>query len=261
MKVALIGSAPSSIRNAPYHDPSWEIWGCSPGAYGVIPRGRSNQWWELHVWEPGQVWFSPEYCQFLKDHPHVVVSKAVDDLPNGKVLNYQYLVNKYGPYFFTSSIAWMMAAAIEAGAEKIGLWGVDMAANEEYEAQRAGLHYFAQIAQGLGIEVGVPKESDLFRPRFLYGIDENTHAFTKVRARRAELHARLSEENMKLDQAKQGIQFLNGALDDLNYMHQTWVDRSEWCGPPVLFMPEPEVPKLKKQRKPRQATEPDVVPR
>ena len=28
LKIALIGSAPSSIQQAPYHDPSWLVWGC-----------------------------------------------------------------------------------------------------------------------------------------------------------------------------------------------------------------------------------------
>lgn len=243
LKVALIGSAPSSIRQAPYSDPSWSVWGCSPGAYGVIPKGRSNVWWELHVYEPGQPWFSPEYCQFLRDHPKVMVAQKRAEIPNGEELPVQYLINKYSPYFFTSSIAWMMATAIEMGATKIGLWGIDMAATEEYEAQRAGLHYFALIAKQKGIEVGVPPTSDLFRPRFLYGIDEVKHSHLKLRTRREELQARLREEEVKFEQAKQGMQFLKGALDDLNYMHMTWADGSDWLSPPDLMAdPRPENP-------------------
>ena len=32
LKIALVGTAPSSRMLAPYNDPSWKIWGCSPGA-------------------------------------------------------------------------------------------------------------------------------------------------------------------------------------------------------------------------------------
>lgn len=234
LKIALIGSAPSSIRQAPYHDPTWQVWGCSPGAYGVVPAGRSNIWWELHVYEPGQPWFSPEYCQFLKNHPKVMVAEKVADIPNGEVLPVDYLLKKYSPYFFTSSIAWMMATAIEMGATKIGLWGIDMAATEEYEAQRAGLHYFALIARQKGIEVGVPKTSDLFRPRFLYGIDEIKHSHIKIRARREELSTRLRDAESRFEQAKQEVQFFKGAMDDLNYMHMTWADGSDWVEPPLI---------------------------
>jgi hypothetical protein len=244
LKFALIGSAPASIQGAPYADPTWQVWGCSPGAYGVVPKGRSNIWWELHRYEPGQPWFSPEYCQFLRDHPCVIVAEARKEIPNGVVLDYDYLARKYSPFFFTSSIAWMMAHAIEliehAGdppGSKIGLWGVDMAANEEYEAQRAGLHYFAMIADKKGIEVGVPPESDLFRPRFLYGIDETKHFHIKMRARRVELEQRLMAAEQMVAQKQQECFFLKGALDDLNYCFHTWPDKSSWLAPRT-FSPE-----------------------
>ena len=255
LKIALIGSAPASVRNAPYHDPSWQIWGCSPGAYGVVPKGRSNIWWELHRYEPGQTWFSPEYCNFLRDHPRVMVAQEVEGIPNGQTLPVAELVAKYSPYFFTSSIAWMMATAIELGATKIGLWGVDMAANEEYGDQRAGLHYFALIAQKLGIEVGVPSESDLFRPRFLYGVDEITHSYVKLRARREELAARKADAERRVLEAQQAVQFFSGALDDVNYMQATWADRTSFVSPcgadaPVA-VPETPVIEVVKVRKPR----------
>lgn len=127
LKIALIGSAPSSVRLAPYHDPSWKIWGCSPGVYGIAPR--VDMWWELHRFEPGQPWFSPEYCQWMsKLNVPVMMAEVRPEIPTSCALPHEALVAKYGPYFFTSSLAWMMATAIEAGATKIGLWGVDMAA-------------------------------------------------------------------------------------------------------------------------------------
>lgn len=250
LKIALIGSAPASIQGAPYADPSWQVWGCSPGAYGVVPKGRSQIWFELHRYEPGQPWFSPEYCQFLRNHPCVVVAERREEIPNGICLDYPRLVEKYSPYFFTSSLAWMMAHAIELctatgnpGSCKIGLWGVDMAANEEYEGQRAGCHYFALEAAKLGIEVGVPPESDLFRPRFLYGIDEVNHFHIKMRARRFELESRLAQATQVFEQKKQEISFVTGALDDLNYCFQTWPDKRLWTAPPKLTVfGEPVLP-------------------
>jgi len=49
LKIALVGSAPSSVLLAPYGDPSWEIWGCSPGVYYQAPR--TEAWFELHRFE------------------------------------------------------------------------------------------------------------------------------------------------------------------------------------------------------------------
>ncbi len=255
LKIALVGSAPSSSRAAPYQDPSWQIWGCSPGLYGVAPR--VNAWMELHLFEPGQPWFSPEYCQWLGALPDRGVTlwtgAPVPALPGSQVLPHQALLDEFDPnrWFCTSSLFWMMAMAIKAGASKIGLWGVDMAADEEYEMQRAGIQYLTYIAKARGIEVGVPPESDLFTPRFRYGIDEWTHSYRKLRARNAELAARLREAEAQAAQQTQAAYFIKGAINDLKYCGDTWADKAEYTGPigaPVFYPPamlvtrEPLVP-------------------
>ena len=250
VKIALVGSAPSSSRNAPYGDPSWRIYGCSPGLYGVAQR--IDEWFELHLWEPGQPWFSPEYVQWLNNLPKrgatLWTGRHDPDGPDqpspvegGKVLPYREILAEFDPqgWFCTSSLFWMMAMAIKAGATKIGFWGVDMAASEEYEAQRAGIHFMTYVAQYRGIEVGVPHESDLFTPRFRYGIDEWTHSFRKTRARDAELAARCADAQHRLTAAQNEVAFLSGARDDLNYMRQTWANRSTFTGPVTIKPQEP----------------------
>lgn len=235
MKIALVGSAPASCRLAPYQDPEWQIWGCSPGLYGVAPR--VSAWFELHLWEPGQPWFSPEYCQWLAALPGRGVTlwtgAEVSALPGSSVLGARDLLDEFDPsrWFCTSSLFWMMALAIKQGATTIGLWGVDMAASEEYEMQRAGIHHLAYIARSRGIEVGVPPESDLFTPRFRYGVDEWTHSFRKVRARQQELASRLQQAEAARQQQDQMSYFLKGAIDDLKYMGETWVNKDSHTGP------------------------------
>lgn len=235
MKVALVGSAPASSRAAPYGDPSWEIWGCSPGLYGVAQRVTS--WFELHLWEPGQPWFSPEYCQWLAALPARGVTlwtgSEVGALPGSKVLPAQEILDEFDPnrWFCTSSLFWMMAMAMKSGATTIGLWGVDMAASEEYEMQRAGIHYLTMIARARGVEVGVPHESDLFTPRFRYGIDEWTHGFRKDRARKAELQSRMQQAEQQQQASRDLAFFLKGALDDSKYYHDTWMNKETFTGP------------------------------
>lgn len=244
LKIALVGSAPASARIAPYADPSWQIWGCSPGLYGVAPR--VNAWFELHLWEPGQTWFSPEYVQWLNALPGRGV-KLWTGAPNpegvvygqspvagAEVLPWKELLAEFDPAqsFCTSSLFWMMALAIKAGATKIGFWGVDMAAAEEYEMQRAGIHFLAYVARSRGIEVGIPPESDLFTPRFRYGIDEWTHSYRKVRARTAELTARHAAAQAQAVNSQCEANFLAGAIDDLKYMGSTWADKKDHLGSP-----------------------------
>lgn len=252
MKIALVGSAPSSCRMAPYQDPEWQIYGCSPGLYGVAPR--VNEWFEMHLWEPGQPWFSPEYCQWLAALPargvKLWTGAPVAALPGSVVYPWNDVLEEFDPnhWFCTSSLFWMMARAIKAGATTIGFWGVDMAAGEEYEMQRAGIHHLTYIATSRGIEVGIPPESDLFTPRFKYAVDEWTHSYRKVRSRREELQSRLTAAEGQARAILDGTHFLKGALEDLGYMHNTWADKADRCGPRAIPAP-PAQPAAPRQRR------------
>lgn len=248
LKVALVGSAPASVRLAPYSDPSWKIWGCSPGVYGVAPR--VDEWFEMHLWEPGQPWFSPEYCQWLAALPgrgvKLWTGAPVTALPGSEVYPADEILAEFDPqrWFCSSSLFWMMARAIKCGATTIGLWGVDMAAGEEYEMQRAGIHFLTYIARARGIEVGTPFESDLFTPRFRYAVDEWAHSYRKVRARTQELQGRLAQAQAQAQDALNASHFLKGAIDDLKYMGDTWVTKEDHTGPqmaPLAFQQPADV--------------------
>lgn len=244
-KIAILGSAPSSVNLAPYSDPSWQIFGCSPGVYAVAPR--VDAWFELHRWEPGVIgkaatqvpWFSPEYVAWMSKQPNVWMYEAVPEIPGSKRLPVEDLTAKYGTYFFTSSIAFMLACAIEDILEdraatgdmgQISLYGVDMAANEEYGYQRAGCQHFILLAIELGIEVYVPPESDLLRPMPLYGISESSHWMIKNTARKRELESRLAQSQNQQSSVMQEIAFLRGALDDMKYHMDTWCEDRQGRG-------------------------------
>lgn len=264
MKIALVGSAPSSITKAPYSDPSWQIWGCSPGVYATAPR--ADEWFELHRWEPGEIgkpqtqkpWFTPEYVAWMAKKPLVWMYEPVPEIPGSRALPYQDLIDRYGSYFFTSSIAWMMAMAIDriraeraqaAGAGQpepeavIGLYGIDMAANEEYGDQRTGCQFFATLANQLGIVLVVPPESDLLMPKPLYGIGESSPMAIKLTERRRELAARIAQAEATMQQARDQLFFLKGAADDLDYFWQTWLHEGEAKATPLReIFAEPPVP-------------------
>jgi hypothetical protein len=237
-KVAIMGSAPSSIRLAPFDDPDFEIWGCSPGLYPHAKR--VNAWFEIHRWEPGKTWFSPEYISWmakLKAPVHMI--QPVPEIPNSiaypldAVINgvYAHVVNKKGQWRekrfdrsnFSSTIAWMIALAILAEVDVIGLWGVDMSAQEEWFFQRSGCQNMINAAQSVGIQVICPPESDLLRPPPLYGFCEIDPAHVKYVSRRDELQARVNDATMRGINAQREADHLRGALDDLEYNGKTWV--------------------------------------
>lgn len=241
MKIALCGSASSSVRLAPYQDPTWRIWGCSPALYPIA--GRVDEWFELHFYEPpvlGRIdkqvpWLTPEYCGWMALQNVVWMKHKQESIPGSRDFPWEKLVKRYGPYFFTSSLSWMAAFAIERILLKrehpetrdktedcIGFWGVDMAAAEEYGYQKAGCQYFTLVARSLGIRVVTPPESDLLRPPPLYGIDEDLHQNIKWRAKRKELeaHRHVADENAVL--AQRNKTYFDGALDLLRYMQENW---------------------------------------
>lgn len=256
MKIALLGSAPSSLTLAPFGDQTWQIWGCSPGVYWQAPR--MDVFFELHRWEPGVIgqpntqkpWFSPEYCAWLARQACVYMAAQIPEIPNSRALPWQELVQTYGHYNFTSSLAWMAAMAIDAIKadrkrkdrradlqDAIGFWGVDMSATEEYGYQRAGCQFFAQIAGCLGIQVVVPPESDLLLPPPLYGISESWPKHIKLTARLRELQTRRTTAAQNIANAQREHDHLAGAIDDLNYQLGTWVHEGSAMGAsyPTIF--------------------------
>lgn len=269
MKIAVMGTESNSVHLAPFGDSSWKIWGCSPGLYPIVPR--VDAWFELHRWEPPVIgkpaqqvpWFSPEYVAWMDQLPCPVWMNAkVPEVRNSVPLPVHDLTKKYGYYFFTSSIAWMLAMAIdtiEADRERrrkkreeelaalarvaaanpgagiqtmgsepeevdcIGLWGVDMSAQEEYMWQRPGCHFFITLAHARGIRLVVPEESDILCPPPLYAISESWHRQIKFLAR-----TKMMQQRQKMCDANQRAladeaAFLKGALEDNEYHRRTWI--------------------------------------
>jgi hypothetical protein len=231
-KIAIIGSAPSSIRLAPYRDMSWAIWGCSPGAYGYCER--KDAWFELHRWEPqepgfpndpaAQPWYSPEYVRFMEifDGP-VFMLEPVPSVKNCVLFPFERLLKKYGPYHFQSTMSWMLAYAIEQHPKVIGMWGIDCAANEEYSAQRPGVQHFLGLAASLGIQIVLPPESDLLQPTTMYGICETHPRFVKLLARKRELQGRVTALEQNVSRMQGEALFLKGAIDNLDYIFKHWI--------------------------------------
>jgi len=223
LKVAIIGTAPSSRHLAPYDDKSWKIWSCSPGNMNQIPRW--DVWFEIHsnlMWPENKHYGEP-YINWLKsitDRPIYMQDQIL--VPHAIPYPVHEIVAEYGRYFFTSSFAWMMALAIKQGAEEIALYGVDMASRDEYILQRPGGQYFMEIARQRGIKVTVPYESDLAQPPPLYGFSDSSPLGRKLAARRTEVRGRISTMQAELSKLQQNVTYLQGADEDLDYVQSIW---------------------------------------
>lgn len=222
LKIALIGTAPSSRMLAPYNDPSWKIWACSPGNMGALPR--VDAWFEIHnnlLW-PECIGYGGPYVEWLKNQTFPIYMQDQTLVPNAITYPMQDMVQEFGQYFFTSSFSWMIAFAIKAGVKELGLFGIDMASKDEYILQRAGGHYFMQEAHRRGVKVILPTESDLMQPPPLYGYSDNTPFHRKLHVRQKEISERVAAMRIERDKLAQNITYLEGALEDLDYTMSIW---------------------------------------
>lgn len=80
--------------------------------------------------------------------------------PSATILPANALGERYG-VLFSSTIAWMIAAALDAQATEIVLLGVDMGLTTEYAHQRDGLFFLLGQAKASNIQVTIPEDSQI----------------------------------------------------------------------------------------------------
>jgi hypothetical protein len=228
---------------APFKDPAWAIWACSPGAYPICAQNRSDVWFEVHRWQPTppgkfgspgtKPWFSPEFHTFLSQHKGPVYMAAVDPtIPQSVRIPFEMLREKHGPYLWQSTMSYMLALAIEELAPRaaageqvsIGLWGVDMCASEEWAYQRPACQHFIGLAKSLGINIVLPEESDLMRPPTMYGVGELSPRHIRVTAMLAEARAVKAQADQQVANGQHVAAITQGRIAVLEYMLATWMD-------------------------------------
>lgn len=152
LKVAVIGLSPGTHGMAPWDDPTWEKWG--------LP-------WDEGYWRFMARLFEMHDFRLLNSEHSRRPSGYMDRLKEIENLytqeNYPFddVAKSISGYYFNSSIAYAMAMAIHEGAEEIGIYGVDMKADDEYGYQKPNMEYLVGLARGKGISVHIPEESPL----------------------------------------------------------------------------------------------------
>lgn len=125
-RIAIIGSHLPTAATAPRPGAGWSVWRCSRARIGAA----ADVWFELHP----RAWVhevAPVFIDFLKTQPVVFMQQRHDDIPGSKAFPTFGLIERFGPYFFTCQVAWMLAWAITMRPAEIGLWGVEMAMTAE----------------------------------------------------------------------------------------------------------------------------------
>lgn len=212
-KVALVGKAPASLGHVPYDDESWEIWGLSDNYRNMK---RWDRWFELHDVEWHRENHPPHWEFLATDHgkPLYLLGPS-ESIPHARIFPRDKVLAEFGRYF-TNTVSYMIALAILEGYEEIGIYGVDMAQHEEYAHQRPSCEWMIGHAQGRGITVTIPDESDLLKTRKLYGYETHSgEMYRKLRARDRELKGRLDNAETQKYEAERQLQLALGGLNVL----------------------------------------------
>lgn len=167
--IAILGSHPATVAMAPFDDPGWLIYSCSPHNFEKRTLPRFNEWFEVHIPLADRTRAYP-YLRFLETVPLVWMrdKAAMHLFPGAKPYPEEEMKTKFSPFHFTSSIAFMLAKAIDdcerMGIKQIGLFGIMQASANEFTYQRPGIQYLIWEATQRGIKVVAPDVSKLFEP-------------------------------------------------------------------------------------------------
>lgn len=224
MKVALVGTCPSSRMLAPFTNGDWEIWACSPGnAYGQLPR--VTRWFEIHGdlgWRESDTWGASKYVKWLNEQDFPVYAQDRTYIEDAIIYPLDEMIAKHSLYFFTSTFAYMMALAIAEGATEIGLYGIDMTLPGEYADQRPAMQHFITMCMAMGIKIGAPDESDIMRPPALYGWVDGTPQGRKLHVYQRELEGKLDKIEAEVRQGRLDAALIKGAIEGIDYARRVW---------------------------------------
>jgi len=179
------------------------------------------------------------------------------ELPNARIVDREaiaaYFPRRLGRYL-TNSISYMIAYAIMEMAPdhkakkdaELGIFGVDMmvagGAGSEYGWQRPSVEAFIGYAEGLGIPVHIPDESDLLACAFAYG-DELGNQYRNRMTAAQRLHAQqfanfqANRHQIELAEAE-----ARGASNALMAMIGNWLPGDG--GHPYGATPQPDMHKV-----------------
>lgn len=171
-KIAIVGFAPGK-ENAPYEDQEFEIWGCNEMHMAPEVK-RLDVLFELHDldWiKEGKRWKGhyPWLCE--NEKIPVVMQKQFEAIPMSVPYPKDEIVDEFGRYF-TNTISLQIALAIRLNVKEIHIYGVNMATDQEYGAQRPSVEFFLGWAKGKGIKVHIPMESDICKNFYIYGLED-----------------------------------------------------------------------------------------
>jgi hypothetical protein len=215
-KVAIVGFAASSKDLAPYNDPTWSIWGLNQ-LYRHIPR--ADRWFDIHHNWHEHVVEGTDHHGWLAAAPiPIYMVDRVPSIPNSVRYPIERVMQGHVDYF-TSTVAFALALAIQEGAKEIGLWGIDLIVGQEYDYQKCCAEFWIGVAHGRGITVTLPHTTALCKTAYRYGYQTEPESLVKLSELTKRRQGLLDERHKKMIE----LANIDGALQET----QMWGDLAD----------------------------------
>lgn len=217
--VAIVGSHTRTRNEVPWDNQEIDIWVFNESASIGWPE-RVDGVFQMHdepIWKNPKNRNDPKYPKWMRrphNYPVWMLDKykevpASESFPLDDICD-ELLANLYKGEkrvrFFTSSVAYAIAQAINMGYEAIELYGVEMESETEYRYQGEGVHFWLGVAVGRGLTVRVAEKTRLFTEP-LYGYEGGAYLGRKQLLERKELlqeHIEKVEKELDEINKKQG---------------------------------------------------------
>lgn len=195
-KVAILGFG-ATVKDCPWQDPTWELWGLNgfwrvaKPEHGIdVPEERYTLWFDMHSLDYTRDYgkragIGDQQESWLRE-PHPFTIFALDtnpDHPSVQAYPIDAMIQVFNRDYFTSGVAYALAFALaQPDVAEIGLYGIDLIHDTEYEQQRPCAEYWIGRAEERGIKVTVHEQSALLKQRYRYGYNQENPLGRELRA-------------------------------------------------------------------------------
>lgn len=212
IRIGFLGSHETSLKFAPWDDPSWNLWGHASSRF--MYRKPADLYFDLHRKE---CWTKTnhkgaKYLRWLASCPTpIYMQDRFPEVPSS--IRYPLEKVSFGlvRQYFTSHVAYMIALAVtmEPTVQEIGFFGVNYSPDCEYGTQRGSTEYWMGRAEAMGVRLILPPTCTLLAdPKELYGYESHdangvlVNAYTKrVWTKPTELAVKLGADGLEVPPA------------------------------------------------------------
>jgi hypothetical protein len=238
-KILILGTCPSRLL-APLGDLSWDVFTIGPGGKNA---NRWNSLFEIHgngTWPEGFA----EYLHELKQEKppkRIFTEEPIPDWPANVVFPKDYLFQKYGRMWFTSSISYAIAIALEENCTDLGIYGIDLESGEEYESQFVAARYFIDLARLAGVNLQLPKGCGLLRDPLPYPNAYESNIAMTLESKIEYLNNMAAQKRAQHGQLAAEINHIDGEIAFANFMRERYVVKGVSADERVKYTQKPSL--------------------